>query len=488
MFVGGRRGACSVQDDGTVAVPELNPVAAPEPDFRPTCTSISRFHAWEPARVEGRVPADLRGTLVRTGPGVFERFGVRLAHAFEADGALTGIRFHGDGRVDTCVRLVEGRGYRQEERAGKPLFGSAAPWWRRLANGLLTRAKSTGNTNLLQWQGRLYALMEGGRPIEVDPLDLGSIDETDLGGLLASTFSAHPHRLASERTTYNFGQVWGPRPALQLYALPDEGPGIDLGRVALPWNAMVHDFAVTPGYAVFLICPAKLRIHKALLGSPDFDQYFAWNPAAHAELVIVPLADVSHPIRIQIPARWIFHLCNAFTRGSELVVDWVEYPDFSIFTSLSGQAPREVKSNPRPHRLVVDLPRARVTSDTLIWDEKCDFPVVAPRLLGHDYDACWFFTEREHAYGGVARLELGTGRERRWEAGHGHRLSEPIFVPRRDASDDDSGRLLVMGYDAWKQESYVAILDAAHPEAGPSATVWLGQVIPPTYHGTFVAA
>ena len=51
--------------------------------------NLTRSHGFEPLDLEGQVPEDLRGTLFRVGPGVFERFGVEVAHPFEADGAIT---------------------------------------------------------------------------------------------------------------------------------------------------------------------------------------------------------------------------------------------------------------------------------------------------------------------------------------------------------------------------------------------------------------
>src|SRR5688572_21649840 len=69
--------------------------------------SVTREHGFEPLQVEGRLPDDLRGTLVRNGPGLFDLFGVRYSHPFEADGALTAIRLDGRGSAAGAVLVTQ---------------------------------------------------------------------------------------------------------------------------------------------------------------------------------------------------------------------------------------------------------------------------------------------------------------------------------------------------------------------------------------------
>src|SRR5688572_26200417 len=57
---------------------------------------LPRSHGFEPLVVEGKLPAELRGTLYRNGPGQFGQYGQRYSHPFEGDGAVTAIRFTGD--------------------------------------------------------------------------------------------------------------------------------------------------------------------------------------------------------------------------------------------------------------------------------------------------------------------------------------------------------------------------------------------------------
>ena len=463
--------------------------AAPRPDMTPLQASIGRTHDFEPARVEGTVPPDLRGTLIRTGPGLLERFGRRLSHSFEADGALSAVRF--GPTTERAVQIVRSPGFEEEEAAGKPLYGSAAPRWRRFLNAVRGKTKTTGNTSVMQWQGRTFALMEGGRPVEIDPRSLGTGAVEDFSGVLGAAFSAHPHRLDATKTTYNFGQVWGRSPGVRLYAMPDDGPVRALGEVAIPFNTMVHDFAITPRYAVFVICPAKLDLRRALTASGDFDKYFVWDGAAAAELVVVALARPDAAVHIEIDARWVFHVSNAFERGDELVVDWVQYPDFGVFTALSGNDPDADVGASRVQRLTIDPlggGGGRLVREEVLWDRRCDFPVLVAEDVGTEYRTCWYACGEPRVGGGVARLDTQTGATNIWKPGPGYTPSEALFVRRPDAVRPHEGWLLSLVYDGWARESFVAILDADQPADGPIAKVWMGQAIPLTFHGTFVPA
>ncbi len=477
----------------------MPPSTAPQLDLSPLSQSVRRFHGWEPLTVEGTWPASLRGTLVRAGPGLMERFGHRLAHAFEADGALSGLRLPGDGQAFGAVRVVESPGYLAEAAAGRPLFGSAAPWWRRFVNGLARRDKATGNTSVMAWQGRTYALMEGSRPVEFDSDSLATGDVTDFGGVLGPTFSAHPHRVASHATTYNFGQVHGPKPAIELYALPDHGLARCLGRVPLAYNTLIHDFAVTPNALVFVISSLRLRLGRALLAPKDMLSLIEWAPQLGAELLVVPLGRIDRPQRTPLAPRFVFHLANAFERDGTIVVDFVQYPDLAVMSALSGNDRRPAVEPPHLRRVVVSQTTAALVADAPLWPELCDFPVVPGPAVGQPTKTLWLLTGDENTHNGLVRLDAETGAVDVWHPGHGVFASEAVFVARNDGENDsnndrnndrnnDHGWLITLVFDSTVGRSYWAVLDAGALAQGPLAKAWLDQPLPTTFHGQWLPA
>ena len=47
---------------------------------------------------------------------------------------------------------------------------------------------------------------------------------------------------------------------------------LPLTSVAMPWSAMVHDFIATQTHLVFVICPVRIAILRALLGVANFER------------------------------------------------------------------------------------------------------------------------------------------------------------------------------------------------------------------------
>ncbi|MCY1076794.1 carotenoid oxygenase family protein [Archangium lansingense] len=449
----------------------------------PLLRSLSRPHGFEPLRVEGRLPESLRGTLFRAGPGLFERFGASLSHAFEADGAISAVRFDGSGAQGAC-RIVESAGYRQEEAAGRFLFNSAAPWLDRMRAARKGIAKTTGNTSTFLWQDRLFALMEGGLLQEMDPGTLDTLEATDLG-VVSTAFSAHPHRVASLRTTFNFGVRYGPKMLIDLYALSDEGSASKLGTVESPWQGMMHDFIATERHLILFVGPVKLNLLRAMLGLADFTKLFQWKPELGARLIVVPLDAIDSPRTFELDAFWTWHFANAFEEDGGPCIDLCRYPEFSLsdIGELEDSGPPPLLT-----RLHLDLKTGR-TRETKLFDIPCEFPQLHPRLQGARHGTLFAQTERRGAdrkYSGITRIELDRGSSAEWAVPAGHVPSEPVLVPRGEAEDD--AFVLDLVYDGTSDHSYVAVLDGQHLEDGPVATVHFDHPIPVTFHGGFSAA
>lgn len=78
------------------------------------------------------------------------------------------------------------------------------------------------------------------------------------------------------------------------------------------------------------------------------------------------------------------------------------------------------------------------------------------------------------------------GTVRRLEAGRGRTLGEPVFVPHPDGRDEHEGWLLLLGYDARRDETFLDVRAAVTLEF--QARVWLGRYLPLGFHGTFSPA
>ncbi|APR81595.1 Lignostilbene-alpha,beta-dioxygenase [Minicystis rosea] len=462
------------------SVPAPTPTASRATRASGFTRSLRREHGFEPLRITGRLPEALQGTLVRNGPGLYERFGRRYDHPFEGDGALSAVRL--DGRTALGAhRLVESAGLVEERAAGKALYGSAAPLPRRLWNALRFRDKNTANTSVVEWQHRLFALMEGATPTEIDPRDLTTIGATDLGGVTGPTFSAHPHAVVARKALYNFGVGYGRTSELRLLELPLSGPARQIGAVPLPRPLMVHDFVATTRYLIFFLSPVRISVPRALLNIGRFDQIFQWTPEDGTEIVVVPIDDPRKVTRFHVDPFFQWHFANAFDRDGTIAVDLVRRDDFASFRRIENATGG---GGGVLTRLVVD-PAAKTLREEQRWSPSCEFPRVDPRVEGSIHRYVWI-TQDIAPGRSLACVDLERGTTRVAGLAEDERPSEPIFVPRSESAPEGDGWVLSLIYDGASDTSHLAIFDTQSFEDGPIARAHFDHHVPMTFHGAWL--
>jgi all-trans-8'-apo-beta-carotenal 15,15'-oxygenase len=416
----------------------------------------------------------LGGTLYRNGPGQFGQFGTRYSHPFEADGAITAIRI-ADGRAEGACRMHETAGLIEERAAGKLLYGLAAPWRRRIASSLRGRGKNTANTSVVAWQGRVFALMEAGKPTELDPADLSTLGETDLG-VVTGFFSAHPHRVAGRAALYNFGLEYGRTTRLHAYELPDAGSPRHLAAIELAGPPMLHDFIATESHLVFFVSPVRIDVPRMLLQLGGFEKLFRWRPELGTEVICVPIDRPDEVVRFEVDAFYQWHFANAFVRGRELVIDYVRYRGFDSFHDF-GELLRHGRTASVDrgfyHRATIDLAARTLRSEQVI-DRSCEFPTIVPGHEGREHAVAYAVFDE---LGAIGAIDLATGRIDAHELPASERASEPLYV---------GGHLLALCHAPGR--AFVAVYDAGRIAAGPIAKLHLDHHVPITFHGTFVGA
>jgi all-trans-8'-apo-beta-carotenal 15,15'-oxygenase len=366
-------------------------------------------------------------------------------------------------------------GLREERAAGKLLYGLSAPWLRRIASSLRGRNKNTANTSIMMWQGRLLALMEAGKPTEVDPRDLRTIGETDLG-VITSFFSAHPHRVAARKATYNFGLAYGRHTKLHMYELPDAGPARHLGAVDLPGPPMLHDFIATDSHLIFFVSPVRVDVPRMLVQIGGMDKMFRWRPEHGTEVICVPIDRPTEVVRFTTEAFYQWHFANAFSKDGQLVVDYIRYPSFDSFyeigAQLKGETQQGVLDQGVYHRATIDLTAKTLRSEP-ISDRNCEFPTLVPGEEGREQSVTFAVFDELTAIGSID----AKGVVRAHELPPNQRISEPLYA---------GGHLLALCHQ--RDRAFVAVYDAKRIPDGPVAKIWLDHHVPITFHGTFVPA
>lgn len=452
---------------------------------------LPREHGFEPLRVRRKVPEGLAGTLYRNGPGRFSAAGKeRYGHWFDGDGAVCAVRL-GEGRASGAVRVVRTEGLEREERAGKRLFGGyGTPLARPIREIFLGDSKNPANTSVLLWQGRLYATCEADRPYEIARDDLSTLGESDLGGTLVGPFSAHPHRVPSRRTTYNFGMGHGRTTQVDVYALPDEGRARRIATFALDGIRLNHDFAVTENHIVFAFAPHYLSLVNMLLLRRPPVASARWREVRGTEIVVVPIDHPTIVRRFRVDAFMLEHVVNAFEEGGRLVVDYTHYAHADGLECFVGGLTRGRVDAPLEseiRRMRIDVAHEKIESETILA-RAVELPRVSPRVEARRHRHAYmggFRPGADGSFGVLLKHDLETGRVDAYDPGARAYVGEGVFVPRPAGTAEDEGWLLTMVYDANADASRLEILDARALSDGPIASCAFDHAIPFGFHGAF---
>ncbi len=468
----------------------------------------------EVAAARGAIPVALQGTLYRNGPGRLERGGQWVHHPFDGDGMITALRFAG-GKAELRNRFVRTEGWQAEEQAGKFLyrgvFGTQKPGGP-LANAFDLRLKNIANTHVVRLGEQLLALWEAAEPHALDPVTLETRGLSRLDGLLAQgeAFSAHPrfdpgHHGGPRMVT--FGVKTGPRSTIRLMefaaaADPETGSAASQlladSRHSFKGFAFLHDFAITPNWAVFLQNAVAFNPTGFVLGQKGAAQCLTSKPGEQGQFWLIPRSGVGKPLQLPAPEGFVFHHLNAFEEhdGEELVVDSIVYPDFPSIGPDVDFRRVDFASIPAGQlmRFRLDLAAGTVASE-LLEARTCEFAMVNPDRQGLQARYAWMaVAERElgnDPLQAIEKLDLSTGERRVWSASPRGFVSEPVMVPRPAAGPDDQcaedeGWLLCLVWNGARCASDLVILDAA--TLAEVAVLELPLALPHGLHGSWAPA
>nr|6C7O_A Chain A, Apocarotenoid-15,15'-oxygenase [Synechocystis sp. PCC 6803 substr. Kazusa]6C7O_B Chain B, Apocarotenoid-15,15'-oxygenase [Synechocystis sp. PCC 6803 substr. Kazusa]6C7P_A Chain A, Apocarotenoid-15,15'-oxygenase [Synechocystis sp. PCC 6803 substr. Kazusa]6C7P_B Chain B, Apocarotenoid-15,15'-oxygenase [Synechocystis sp. PCC 6803 substr. Kazusa] len=450
--------------------------------------------------VEGSIPLWLQGTLYRNGPGLLEIGDRPLKHPFDGDGMVTAFKFPGDGRVHFQSKFVRTQGYVEEQKAGKMIyrgvFGSqpAGGWLKTIFD---LRLKNIANTNITYWGDRLLALWEGGQPHRLEPSNLATIGLDDLGGILAEgqPLSAHPR--IDPASTFDGGQPCyvtfsiksSLSSTLTLLELDPQGKLLRQKTETFPGFAFIHDFAITPHYAIFLQNNVTLNGLPYLFGLRGAGECVQFHPDKPAQIILVP-RDGGEIKRIPVQAGFVFHHANAFEENGKIILDSICYNSLpQVDTDGDFRSTNFDNLDPgQLWRFTID-PAAATVEKQLMVSRCCEFPVVHPQQVGRPYRYV-YMGAAHHSTGNaplqaILKVDLESGTETlRSFAPHGF-AGEPIFVSHPGALEEDDGVLLCLIYKADLHRSELVILNAKDITAPAIATLKLKHHIPYPLHGSW---
>jgi carotenoid cleavage dioxygenase len=431
-------------------------------NYAPVLTEVDAFDL----PVTGAIPKGLDGRFLRNGANPAHGTTV---HWFAGDGMVHGIRLR-DGKAE----WYRNRWVRTKALAGADRLHAMT--------GTMDLTVGLANTHVIAYAGRIFALEEASLPNELTP-DLDTIGPCDFGGKLATPFTAHPHICAATGEMHFFGYELIKPPYITYHVADAAGKLVHSQPIDVPGPTMVHDFALSRNYAIFLDLPVTFSLDMAMSGGMPF----AWDESYGARIGLLHRSCHGEaPVWFDIDPCYVFHIMNAWDDGANTV--WL---DAGRHASMWKGSP----DNFEPcymWRWKFDLTTGRVTEEQLD-DVSHAFPRVDDRKVGLQNRYGWAVAPRDgvgvdrfQAASVIAKYDLACGRIERHDLGEHAMFGEPVFVPASDSAAEDEGYVMMFVYDKALDSSSFVILDAMDTKAAPVARVPLPQRVPHGFHGSWI--
>jgi beta,beta-carotene 9',10'-dioxygenase len=422
--------------------------------------------------VQGQVPAWLRGTLIRNGPGTFHVGRERYRHWFDGLAMLHRFSFH-EGHVSYANRFLECQAYKEAMATGAISYSEFATDPRRSTLGRLgavfsPRITDSAKVSVARLAGRDLALAETPIQVEFDRATLatrGTFRYEDR--LMGQMTTVHPQFDFERNLAYNLVTRYHRVSHYNLYALESSGSLQRIASLPVQKPAYMHSFGLSPNYLILTEFPLVVNSLSLLLWLRPYIENFAWEPKRGTPFWVVNRHTGELVGRYDCDPFFAFHHVNAFERGNELVVDLVAYTDASILQAYYLDR-LESEQNELPwgtlRRYRIPLRGGRVRSEAL--SEAC---MELPRFdyqrynMQEEYRFVYASSirseQRAGFYNQLVKADIQTGQSWTWFQ-DGCYPGEPIFVGQPDRRAEDEGILLAVVLDATHAKSFLLVLDA----------------------------
>ncbi|KAL4221336.1 hypothetical protein ACF0H5_019597 [Mactra antiquata] len=470
----------------------------------------------------GKVPDWVNGCLYRNGPGMYEVGEHKFLHWFDGLAMLQKFSIV-NGSVTYQRKFLNTETYQQCKEKNRIVHyqfatPSSTDPCKNIFQRFLTKFEFSDNTlvHVFPVKEDLYATTETLYMNRINPDTLEVAEKINLEENVGATLATpHPH-IDADGTMHNLGHCFQRGMFVELLRIPPREADSKLpkGEVVCklnnPWSMSIsyyHSFGMTENYYVFVEQPLLSNIPKLLIGRKlgnAFEQSLQYFPDMKTRFRIVDKKtgkELSKKIHYETDAFLLFHHINAYEEDGHIVLDLCCHKDKTIMDNMymkklsSPEAEQGFRDAgpPQVRRYVLplnlqqeeikkgeNLVKLENTTATCRKDSEKSVHCEAERLTdaGMEFPQINYdkYNAKKYRYMyGVNFYKEGIPSQRlvkidavektyvEWKENYSF-PSEPVFIPKPDAVDEDDGALVAAINHAGEQEGsntcYLLFLDA----------------------------
>lgn len=306
----------------------------------------------------------------------------------------------------------------------------------------------------------------------------------DFHGKLRAPMTAHPKidPVSGEMFLTSFGPL---PPYLRYHVIGADAALRRTETIDVKGPSLMHDWAITENHVMFFDLPVVFDTDYLMAsGFP-----YRWDDDYGAGVGVMPKEGTSGAVQwFEIDPCYFVHSANAYEDDSSIVLEAPRYPKF-MEAGKPDILAQGIESE--LYRWTFDLTTGRVGEGALD-DRPVEFPRINEQRMGRRHAISYAIggqiTDDAVAFESIVKHDGRTGVGSVHRMDHGRVPSEAIFVPAKDATDEDDGWLLSFVYDPRRDASDLVIIDASRFTAAPQAVIGLPARVPFGFHGTWVGA
>ncbi|KAK3533663.1 hypothetical protein QTP70_024016, partial [Hemibagrus guttatus] len=470
----------------------------------------------------GSLPEWLQGTLVRNGPGLFSFGETSFNHWFDGMALLHNFTIK-HGEVTYRSKYLRSDTYKDNTLANRIVVSEMGTMaFPHPSKNMLTKMITfvhntipdfTDNCagNIIKYGNDYYATSETNYIRKIDPVTLETQDKVDYKKYVSVNLAiSHPH-YDKEGNSYNMGTSIADKgktkyvifkvPAVEhgkTQAVNDWTPALKNAEImaTVPCRSLLtpsyyHSFGMTENYFIFIEQPLKLDISKM---ATAYMRRVSWASCMKFQREDVLIHLIDRRTKKEVDVKYytdtmvVYHHVNAFEDDGHVIVDVIAYDDYSLYDmfyldNLKKQAASNTVIMPKYKRFVLpltdkraetveNLVKLKYTTATAVKEKEgkllCQPEVInegneIPRINynynGQKHRYVYLNEARTILDTKVIKLDVETKLHVEWSTENCF-PTEPVFVPRPGASEEDDGVVLTSVINCNPGESdFLLVLD-----------------------------